>query len=199
VRRLIVNMFLTLDGVMQAPGQKDEDTDGGFEHGGWQMPYFDEIFGASLMEGFASTDALLLGRRTYEIFAAHWPLQPTDDPLAATMNAFDKHVVSTTLESADWMNSEILRGDIPEEVRGIKQQPGKDIRVIGSGRLVPMLLANDLVDRYDLMIHPLVLGTGKHLFGEGTPATRLSLVEHKASSTGVLILGYEPERPTQAA
>jgi dihydrofolate reductase len=199
VRKLIISMFVTLDGVIQAPGQRDEDTDAGFEHGGWMTAYFDEIFGESLMEGFASTDALLLGRRTYEIFAAHWPHQPNDDPMAPTMNAFDKYVVSRTLQSADWVNSRVLTGDVPEEVRKIKQQPGKDIRVIGSGRLVPTLIRDDLVDRYDLMIHPLVLGTGKRLFGEGTPATRLTLVDYKASSTGVLILRYEPDRSTQTA
>ena len=193
MRKLILGEFLTLDGVMQAPGQSDEDTEGDFTHGGWQMSYFDEIFGQTIMEAFAATDALLLGRKTYEIFAAHWPNQPEDDPIAPTMNAFDKYVVSNTLEQATWVNSTIIRGDVPGEIERLKEQQGKNIQVIGSGELAQTLIEHDLIDEYSLMIHPLILGTGKRLFREGTPSRRLRLVDSKPTSTGVLILTYVPE------
>jgi dihydrofolate reductase len=193
MRKLIVSEFLTLDGVMQAPGLPDEDPEGGFSRGGWQTSYFDEVFGKTLMEGFASTDALLLGRKTYEIFARHWPNQPDSDPIAPTMNGFDKFVVSTTLDSVDWVNSQLIKDDVVAEVRKIKEQPGKDIRVIGSGQLVQTLIENDLVDQFDLMIHPLALGEGKRLFRGSTASTKLKLVNNNVSTTGVIILTYVPE------
>lgn len=192
MRRLIVGEFLTLDGVMQAPGGADEDTEGGFDHGGWQMAYFDEIFGQTVMEGLAAADALLLGRKTYEIFAAFWPNQPEGDPIAPTMNAFDKFVVSSTLESAEWVNSTVIRNDVVGEIKKLKERPGKDIRVIGSGELTQTLIEQDLVDEYSLMIHPIVLGKGKRFFREGTPPTRLKLVDSTTTSAGVLILTYVP-------
>jgi dihydrofolate reductase len=193
MRQLVVSEFTTLDGVMQAPGKPDEDTGGGFADGGWQLSYFDDVFAQAVMEGFASTDALLLGRRTYEIFAAHWPNQPDDDPIAPTMNALDKYVVSRTLDRAEWANSHVVSGDVPSEVARIKQAPGKDVRVIGSGELVPMLMQHELVDRYEVMIHPLVLGGGKRLFRDGTPRTTLRLVDSTVSTTGVVMLAYAPD------
>jgi dihydrofolate reductase len=195
MRQLVVSEFTTLDGVMQAPGKPDEDTAGGFDDGGWQLPYFDDVFGRAIMEGFASTDALLLGRRTYEIFASHWPNQPDDDPIAPVMNAIDKYVVSRTLDHPDWVNSHVVRGDVPSEVARIKHGSGKDIRVIGSGELVPMLMGHGLVDRYEVMIHPLVLGHGKRLFRDGAPRTSLRLVDSSVSTTGVVLLSYTPDAP----
>jgi dihydrofolate reductase len=193
--RIVVSEFLTLDGVMQAPGDPNEDRSGGFDQGGWQLAYFDDIFGSTMMEAFAATGGMLLGRRTYENFAAHWPKQPADDPLAGTMNGLQKHVVSTTLtEPLAWQNSTLIKTDVAGRVAKLKEGSGKEIQVIGSGELVQTLIQHDLVDAYRLMVHPLVLGSGKRLFREGTSMTRLRLVDTKPTSTGVLILTYEPER-----
>ncbi|HEV8571471.1 MAG TPA: dihydrofolate reductase family protein [Actinomycetota bacterium] len=194
MRKVIVSEFLTLDGVMQAPGGSDEDRRGGFEHGGWQMPYFDEVAGNAVSEGMGASGGFLLGRRTYEIFAAYWPSAPADNPFAATINSLPKFVASTTLqEPLEWNNSTLLKGDVAEEVAKLKEQPGKDLQVIGSGDLVQTLMQHNLVDEYGLMIHPVVLGTGEHLFKEGIPRTPLRLVDSKTTSTGVLILTYRPE------
>jgi dihydrofolate reductase len=193
--RIIVTEFLTLDGVMQAPGQPDEDRDGGFSHGGWQLEYFDDVFGEFVTEGMKASGGLLLGRRTYEIFAAHWPHQPADDPIAGMLTAMPKHVVSTTLsEPLPWENSHLIPGDVPTAVARLKEGDGKDLHVIGSGGLVQTLVRHGLVDLYELMIHPLVLGTGKRLFREEVPSPlRLRLVESKPTTTGVLLLTYAPE------
>jgi dihydrofolate reductase len=194
--RIVVSEFLTLDGVMQAPGDPNEDRSGGFEHGGWQLAYFDDIFGSTLMDAFAAAGGMLLGRRTYEIFAGHWPKQPADDPLAGTMNGMQKYVVSTTLtEPLAWQNSTLIKADVADEVAKLREGTGKEIQVIGSGELVQTLAEHDLVDAYRLMIHPLVLGTGKRLFRDGAALTKLRLVDSKATTTGVLILNYEPVRP----
>ena len=191
--RIVVSEFVTLDGVMQAPGDPNEDRSGGFEHGGWQLAYFDDVFGNALTEAFAATGGLLLGRRTYEIFAAHWPNQPADDPLAGTMNGFQKYVVSTALaEPLGWENSTLIKGDVPAEIAKLRKESGKEIQVIGSGELVQTLVQHDLVDAYRLMVHPLVLGTGKRLFRDSTPLTHFRLVDSKPTTTGVLILTYEP-------
>lgn len=199
MRRILVSEFLTLDGVMQAPGDPNEDRSGGFDHGGWQLAYFDDVFGSAMMEAFAATGGMLLGRLTYENFAAHWPKQPADDPLAATMNGLEKYVVSTTLtEPLAWQNSTLIKGDVAGEVAKLKEGSGKEIQVIGSGELVQDLIRHDLVDAYRLMIHPLVLGTGKRLFRDGTTLTKLRLVDSKPTSTGVLILTYEPEKSAPA-
>jgi dihydrofolate reductase len=193
MRKIIVSEFLTLDGVMQAPGDTNEDRSEGFEQGGWQLAYFDETFGNEMMSGFAATGGFLLGRRTYEIFARHWPNQPADDPLAATFNDLPKYVVSTTLsEPLPWQNSILIGDDIPEAIGRIKAEDGKDIRVIGSGELVQTLIKQQLVDQYQILIHPLVLGGGKRLFREGTAPAKLRLVDSKTTTTGVLILTYEP-------
>jgi len=193
VPNIVVSQFLTLDGVMQAPGDPDEDRSGGFDRGGWQLAYFDDAFGNFVLEGFAATSGLLLGRRTYEIFARHMPKQPAEDPVAGQMNEWRKYVVSTSLaEPLDWQNSTLIAGDVPAEVAKLKQRAGKDIQVMGSGGLVQTLIRHDLVDEYRLMIHPLVLGTGKRLFRDETPLTRFRLVDSRASGTGVLLLTYRP-------
>jgi dihydrofolate reductase len=198
--KIVVTQFLTLDGVMQAPGDPAEDRSGGFEEGGWQPGYFDAVFGNFVMEGFAATGGLLLGRRTYESFARHMPNQPADDPVAGPMNEWRKYVVSTSLaEPLDWRNSTLIKGDVPREVAKLKQGAGKDIQVMGSGELVQALIHHDLVDEYRLMIHPLVLGTGKRLFREETPLTRFRLLDSQASGKGVLLLTYGPATDSAAA
>jgi dihydrofolate reductase len=191
--RIIVSEFLTLDGVMQGPGDPNEDREGGFDQGGWQLAYFDGIFENVMTEAFEATGGMLLGRKTYDIFAGYWPKQPADEPLVGTMNDLQKYVVSRTLrEPLEWQNSTLIKGDVPGEIRKIKAQPGKEIQVIGSGELVQTLIKHDLVDAYRLMIHPLVLGNGKRLFRDGVVPTKVRLVESKPTTTGVLILTYEP-------
>lgn len=188
--RLVVGTFLTLDGVMQAPGDPDEDRDGGFEHGGWQLPYFDDVFADAVSDGLTSSDAVLLGRKTYEIFAAYWPTATEEGEFADLMNNIDKFVVSRTLDEVEWQNSTLLEGDSAEAVAELKRQPGGDLRVIGSGELAQTLMANDLVDEYHLMIHPVILGSGKRLFKEGGERTDLELVDTKTTGAGVVILEY---------
>jgi dihydrofolate reductase len=191
--KLVVNEFLTLDGVMQAPGAKDEDRSGGFERGGWQLDYFDDVFGSTITEGLAAAGGFLLGRRTYEIFAAHWPNQPAADPLAGTFNALPKYVVSTTLaEPLPWKNSRLIRGDVPAELAKLKAEPGKELQVIGSGQMVQTLMQHGLVDEYRLWIHPILLGSGRRLFREADAPTRLRLIDVKPTTTGVLIATYQP-------
>jgi dihydrofolate reductase len=191
MRKLIVSEFLTLDGVMQGPGSPDEDREGGFDHGGWQMPYFDDVQMEVAAEGIAANGAYLFGRKTYEIMAAFWPTQPDTSPFAATLNGLPKYVVSTTLqEPLAWQNSTLLRGDVVEAIKNLKAQPGKNITVLGSGELVQTLIRHDLVDEFGLMINPLVLGTGKRLFREGLAPARFQLVDSKTTTTGVLIATY---------
>jgi dihydrofolate reductase len=193
MRKVIVSEFLTLDGVMQAPGDPEEDRSGGFEHGGWQLPYFDDVAGSAISEGMAAAGGYLLGRKTYEIFAAFWPSQPDDDSFAATLNSLPKYVASTTLkEPLKWQNSTLIKGDVAEEVAELKQGPGKDLQVIGSGDLAQTLMQAGLVDEYQLMVHPIVLGSGLRLFREGSPKIPLRLVDSKTTGTGVLILTYQP-------
>jgi dihydrofolate reductase len=195
MRNLIVNEFLSLDGVMQAPGAPDEDRSGGFEHGGWQRQYFDESFLGIVSESMAETGGFVFGRRTYEIMAAHWPFQPDDDPFAPTLNGSPKYVASTTLtEPLAWQNSTLLQGDVAKAVAELKGQPGKDLVVLGSGELVQTLMENDLVDRYGLMFNPLVLGGGKRLFRDGSAMRKLRLVDSKTTGTGILVTTYEPVR-----
>ena len=193
MRKLVVSEFLTLDGVMQAPGDPNEDRRCGFEHGGWQLAYFDDAFGQFVMEGFAESGAFLLGRLTYENFAAFWPNQPADDPVAGPMNETPKFVVSTSLsEPLSWQNSTLIRDDVGGAVRRIKSGDGKDIQVIGSGQLVQTLIREQLVDEYHLMVHPIVLGTGKRLFRDDTTLSRLELIDSRPTSKGVLLLRYRP-------
>jgi dihydrofolate reductase len=198
--RIVVVEFLTLDGVMQAPGSPAEDRSGGFEHGGWQLEFFDDQLGAFVMAGLADTGGFLLGRKTYDIFAAHWPKQPPDDPLAGTFNMLPKWVVSRTLrEPLGWRNSTLIGDDVLGDLERLHATEGKEIQVIGSGELVRTLAAGDLVDEYRLMIHPLLLGTGKRLFGDDGRTARLKLLESKSNTTGVQINRYVPERGAAAS
>jgi len=191
--RIVVNTNLTLDGVMQAPGRPDEDTRDGFERGGWGQPYFDEVMGQKAAEGMATTRGFLFGRRTYEDFAAIWPNMPEDNPFAAVLNDRPKYVASTTLrEPLPWANSTLLQGELGEAVTDLKEEPGDDIVVLGSGELVRSLMELGLVDRYVLWIHPLVLGSGRHLFADGTTSADLRLTDSTTTTTGVVIATYEP-------
>jgi dihydrofolate reductase len=193
MRKLIINEQLSLDGVMQGPGGPDEDTSGGFRHGGWAMPYFDEAMGKAAGEGMGSAGGLVLGRKTYEIFAGYWPHQGDDAPFAGFLNKVPKYVASRTLkEPLEWNNSHLLEGDVAEAVRKLKEEDGADLVVLGSGDLAQTLMEHGLVDEYSLWIHPLVLGSGKRIFREGGPRFSLKLVDSKTSSTGVLLLTYEP-------
>ncbi|PZR99670.1 MAG: deaminase [Candidatus Nephthysia bennettiae] len=189
---LTVFNHLTLDGVMQAPGRPDEDVRGGFEHGGWASSRMDAVLGGVAAQEMARGGALLLGRRTYEDFAGFWPKQG-DNPFTAALNSAQKYVASRTLEKPlSWSNSTLLEGDAAEAVAKLKEEPGQDLVVLGSGELIQSLMRRDLVDRYVLMIHPLVLGAGRRLFSDGASFTALRLVDTKASTTGVVIATYQP-------
>jgi dihydrofolate reductase len=191
VRKLMVIEFVTLDGVMQSLGSPDEDRDGGFEHGGWAAPYFDEVQASAAGEGLKNTTAYLFGRRTYEKMAAFWPTQPDENPMAAHLNATPKHVASRTLTHVAWPGASVLQGDLAQAVRDLKAQGDGVIAVLGSGVLVQELIAQNLVDGYRLFLHPLLLGTGKRLFNEMPRPQRLRLVDSTPTSTGVLMLGYD--------
>ena len=191
--KVVVFTNLTLDGVMQAPGRPDEDRRGGFEHGGWATPY---AAMESAGESMANTGALLLGRRTYEDFYTVWPNR-TDNPFTAVLDNTQKYVASTTLEEPlSWSNSTLLKGDAAEAVARLKEEPGKDLVVLGSGELVQSLMRRNLVDEYVLLIHPLVLGSGRRLFTDGGAFAALRLVDTKTTTTGVVIATYQPAEPT---
>jgi len=191
--KVIVSEFLTVDGVMQSPGYTDEDASGGFEHGGWQLPLLDDVLMEAVMGVIGKARGLLLGRRTYDIFAAWWPNQPADDPIAPTFNEMPKYVASTTLsEPLPWENSHLIT-DVRSEVTKLREEEGGDLLVIGSGVLVQTLVGHDLVDAYHLMIHPLLVGGGKRLFPDGKMRVPLRLVDTKTTTKGVVILRYEPE------
>jgi dihydrofolate reductase len=187
---LVVNMFTSLDGVLQGPGGPDEDREGGFEYGGWQAPYVDEESGKVITDHIAGLEALLLGRKTYEIFAAYWPQQPAENPIAARLNGAPKYVASRTLDTVGWTNSRLIGGDVAEAVARLKGEFGR-VDVIGSGDLVQTLLRNDLVDRLNLWVFPVLLGSGKRLFAEGTVPTALRLVESATFPKGAVHLIYE--------
>ena len=194
MRKLVVAEGLTLDGVMQAPGHPDEDRSGGFDHGGWQMPYFDEVAGEAVGKSMAETGAFLFGRRTYEIMAAHWPNVPEGDMFADVLNGMPKYVASTTLqEPLAWANSKLLGEDVPTAIKALKEENGGNIVVLGSGHLVQTLIEHDLIDEYALMIHPLVLGTGKRLFEDGLDKVSLRLLGSMMTTTGVVYVRYAPE------
>jgi dihydrofolate reductase len=194
--KVIVNISLTLDGVMQAPGRPDEDTRGGFEHGGWALPYFDHVKASDAAAGMAQMPALLFGRRTYEDFYAVWPKR-TDNPFTEFLNNAEKYVASTTLEEPlPWSNSTLLKGDAAAAVAALKEQPGKDLLILGSGVLVQSLMRRNLVDEYVLSIHPLVLGAGRRLFPDGSPFVALRLADTKTTTTGVVIATYQLAEPT---
>lgn len=190
--------FVTLDGVMQGLGGPDEDREGGFDHGGWGAPYGDEVLARSAGNGIGQTSAYLFGRKTYEHMAAHWPHEPADNPIAASLNATPKYVATRTLRQRDleWSNCQVIAGDVVEAVQRIKAEADGFVTVLGSRVLVQTLIANDLVDTYRIMLHPLVLGTGKRLFGEYANPLRLRLTECTPTTTGVLLLTYEREPGT---
>ena len=192
MRKLVVGTFLTLDGVMQAPGGPDEDRSDGFRHGGWLVPYFDETIGEVMTEWVKRAGAFLLGRKTYEIFAGSWP-KSTDpaDEIAVVLNTRPKYVASRTLDTVEWSNSTLLEGDVAEEVAKLKAQEGGEIQVHGSGNLLQTLLQHDLVDTLRLWQFPVVLGTGKRLFGEGTIPGSFRLVDTRLATTGAVLHVYE--------
>jgi len=191
-RRIVVFTSLTLDGVMQAPARPDEDVRGGFQHGGWAVPYSDASMAAAAGESMATTEGLILGRRTYEDFYSVWPNR-TDNPYTEVLNNAQKYVASRTLkEPLPWVNSTLLKGDAAQAVAGLKEQPGKDLVILGSGELVRSLMRSNLIDRYILLIHPLVLGSGKRLFPDGGSPAPLRLIDSKTTTTGVVIATYAP-------
>jgi dihydrofolate reductase len=193
MRKVVVFTSVTLDGVMQAPGRPDEDTRGGFAHGGWAQPFTDPVMMSVAAEGMATSGSILLGRRTYEDFFSFWPHQ-TDNPFTEVLDNTQKYVASATLsEPLRWRNSTLLPGDAAEAVARLKEQPGKDLTVLGSGELVQSLRRRNLVDRYVLLVHPLILGTGRRLFPEGAAPATLRLVDSRTTTTGVVIATYDEE------
>jgi dihydrofolate reductase len=189
VRKLKVTTFVTLDGVMQAPGGPEEDRSGGFTHGGWSAGYWDDQMGQVMSEFMGRPFDLLLGRKTYEIFAAYWP--HSTEPGAEQLNDARKHVASRTLRSVDWSNSTLIKGDVAKYVFELKRHPGPEIQVHGSGDLIQTLMKNDLVDEFHVWTFPIVLGTGKRLFAGGTMPAGLKVTRVTTSSTGVVITTYE--------
>jgi dihydrofolate reductase len=190
MRKLVVAEFITLDGVIQAPGGENEDTEGGFQYGGWTRPYWHDDIGAHFFQAMAQADAFLLGRKTWQIHGGAFEPMPAGDPFGDVMNNVPKYVVSTTLQSAEgWRNSTLISSAVVEQVRRLKEQPGKDILLDGSSVLAHTLAENDLVDEYSLHVYPLVLGSGKRLFPQGK-RIELKLVESQALPTGVVFQRY---------
>ncbi len=190
----MVNTFVSLDGVMQAPGAPDEDPSGGFDLGGWAMPYWDEMMDDAMARFMGVPFDLLLGRGTYEIFATYWPTSD-DQPAADQLNNARKFVASTTLQSVEWQNSALLVGDVPSAVAELKRQDGPQIQVHGSAGLLQALLGTDLIDRIQLMVFPVVIGKGKRLFGTGAVPRSFRVTESRVSSTGVIVATFEPAGP----
>jgi dihydrofolate reductase len=188
MRELIVSSFVTLDGVMQAPGGPEEDPSGGFEHGGWSFGYWDEQMQETMGVWMSKPFDLVLGRKTYEIFAAYWP--NTDEDPAEVLNSATKHVATTTLKELKWQNSKLIEGDVPDGIRTLKQEDGPELQVHGSANLIQTLLEQGLVDEFRLMIFPLVLGTGKRLFDGGAIPAGLEVTSSETSSTGVITATY---------
>ncbi|MBT2443713.1 dihydrofolate reductase family protein [Streptomyces sp. ISL-36] len=190
--KLSLTQFVTLDGVHQAPGGPDEDTSGGFEHGGWSVPYGDEDFGRFMTEVFDRPAAFLLGRRTYEIFANYWPKQ-TDpaDPIASKLNALPKYVASTTLTSADWSGTTVLGADLAKEVTALKERTAGEVQMHGSAGLARSLMAHDLIDTLHLLVFPVVLGTGRRLFADGARPTAFRHAGARTTGSGIAIHTYE--------
>lgn len=188
MRKIIVTEFVTLDGVVQAPGGPTEDTSGGFKHGGWTVPYFDDFSGNVMGEQMKQPFNLLLGRKTFEIFASYWPQH--EDQWHGINDAV-KYVVSNTMDKHEWKNSVFIKGDVVEKIKKLKSQDGPDLKVWGSGNLVQTLLNHDLVDELWLKIFPVTLGMGKRLFAEGTIPAAFKLTDSKVSPSGVIIVNYE--------
>ena len=191
MRSITTTLNITLDGVIQAPGRPDEDTRGGFDRGGWAVPYNDEVMAQQMSQGMAASGAMLFGRRTYEDFYGYWPRQ-TDNPFTPYLNQATKYVVSTTLsEPLPWQNSILLPGDPAVSIADLKAEPGPDLAIVGSAQLVRSLLAANLIDRYVLLIHPLVLGEGRRLFDEQGPGVDFELVDSVTTTKGVMIATYQ--------
>jgi dihydrofolate reductase len=194
VRNISATLNISMDGVIQGPGRPDEDTRGGFDRGGWALPYNDEVMAHRMGEGMASSGTMLFGRRTYEDFYGYWPRQ-TDNPFTPYLNQATKYVVSSTLsEPLPWQNSILLPGDPAASVADLKSQSGPDLGIVGSAQLVRSLLAANLIDRYVLLIHPLVLGQGRRLFDERGPGVDFDLVDSVTTSKGVIIATYQSDR-----
>jgi dihydrofolate reductase len=191
MRRLIVSTFLTLDGVMQAPGGPGEDDSGGFAHGGWSVNYWDELMGQVMDEATSTPFAMVLGRKTYDIMAAYWPHAP-EDTGAKVFNEATKYVASRGRPTLEWSNSVLIEGDAAEGIAALKKEDGPELQVHGSSNLIQTFLRHNLVDQYRLWVFPLVVGSGKRLFSEGTIPSGLKLVDNKVSTTGVVIGTYEP-------
>lgn len=194
MRKVIVNEFMSLDGVVQAPGAADEDTSGGFGHGGWHLRHFDDVSQRRVLEGIVEAGGFLLGRRTYEIFAAYWPNAPEEERVVGEpLNTKPKHVASRTLsEPLEWQNSTLLQGDVADAVVKLKREDAGDLHVIGSSELVKTLIAHELVDEFRLMIDPAVLGGGKHLFPDDGALRALRLVDREFTSRGAILATYAP-------
>jgi dihydrofolate reductase len=194
---VIVINHVTLDGVMQAPGRADEDTRDGFKHGGWSEPYGDEVLGKAMGARLTQSGGLVLGRRTYEDLLSYWNTQ-TDSPFTDALNNAPKYIASTTLrDPLPWPNSTLLDGDAADGVAKLKEQAGKDLHILGSGKLIQSLMARDLIDEYMLTVHPLVLGTGRRLFADGGPIATLQLVNSVPTTTGVVIATYQRAETTE--
>jgi len=192
MRKLVVTTFLTMDGVMQAPGGREEDTSGGFRHGGWTVPLFDEDTGAQITRWFEPAQDFLLGRVTYEIFAGYWPTAPTEgDPVAQALQTKTKWVASRTLTSLDWDTARLLEGDAADAVRRLKAEDGGELQVHGSAGFVQTLLQEDLVDELRLIVFPVVLGEGKRLFGDGTIPRTWRAVSSSVTKSGAIMTAYE--------
>jgi dihydrofolate reductase len=197
LRKIVVFNSLTLDGVMQAPARPDEDRRGGFQHGGWAIKYADPVMAGVAGEGMAKGGGILLGRRTYEDFHSVWPNR-TDNPFTEVLNATQKYVASNTLaEPLPWVNSTLLKGDVGKSVAGLKHETGGDIVILGSGDLIRSLMPHNVIDEYILLIHPLILGSGRRLFPDGGPSASLKLVDSKTTTTGVVIATYHAAEPTE--
>jgi dihydrofolate reductase len=197
MRKLIASTFVSLDGILQAPGGPEEDPTGGFALGGWSFPYWDQTMDASMAGFDGAGRELVLGRRTYEIFEAYWPYQADDDPTARALNAARKHVASRTLSSVEWNNSTLLQGDVATAVGALKAADGPDLQIIGSGQLIQTLQAAGLIDEYNVWTFPLVLGHGKRLFEDAARPQSLRLVRSSVSGTGVVMSTYVPQGAVQ--
>jgi dihydrofolate reductase len=192
MRKLVSITFVTLDGIMQAPGGPGEDDSGGFKSGGWSVNYWDELMGQIMGENFAKRPDLLLGRKTYDIFAAYWP-HHKEEPGANNLNDAIKYVASRTLDKVDWENSTLIKGDVVKEINRLKGEDGPELQVHGSGNLIQTLLKNHLLDELQLWIFPVAIGSGKRFFGEGTNPSGFKLLNSRPTSSGVTIATYQQD------